>query len=97
VVSVAAADHSQAFSGLPVDEDGDVTVTTSEAGFVDHQDPAAAPTPGGHHQIQPSPHQGHDVMPGQVVAAGHLPDREVVDVTDDLAGQTTGQRACGDR
>ena len=29
-------------------------------------------------------------MPGQFVAAGHLPDRHDVDVTDQLAGQTTG-------
>lgn len=39
---VAAADHTETFTGLPADEDGHAAMATPQAGFVDHQDTAAA-------------------------------------------------------
>ncbi len=86
---VSAADHPQTFTRLPIQKDGDVAVAAPQRRFVHHQNPAAATTTSRHHQIRPAPHHSHDVMPRKAVAARHLPDGEMVDVSDQLTGQTT--------
>ncbi|GIU92843.1 MAG: hypothetical protein KatS3mg011_1749 [Acidimicrobiia bacterium] len=78
------------FAGLTVDEHRDIPVAPTEAGFVNQQDTAAAAPAGGHHQIRPPTDQAHDVVPRQVVAAGDLPDRQVVHITNDLASEAAG-------
>ena len=65
-------------------------MASPQAGFVDQQDPATASATLRSDEPGPAAGEGHDVVPRQVVAAGHLTDRHGVDVSDQLTGQTAG-------
>ena len=73
---------AEGFAGVAVDDHRHIAVASAQAGLVDEEDPAAAPTPLRRYPIRPRPGQAHDEMPRQPVAAGHLPDRHDVDIAD---------------
>ena len=68
-------------------------MTAPQAGLVDHQDPAPLGPALGGHGLGPGPDHPHDEMPTEAVTAGQLPDGQLADVGDELAGEAAGDLA----
>ena len=86
-------DHGQDLAGVAVDDHGHIAVAFAHRGLIDQQHPTTTAAAMLGHQRRPHVNEVLDQMPVKAMAAHHRANRHDLGISDELAGQTTGQSA----